>query len=706
MPPIPPGFTFLKVRGIPIGANWTWLLVFALIVWSLGSALFPRTYPGLESSHAYAMAAITAVLFFGSILLHELGHAFRAIREGMTIEGITLWLFGGVARFRGMFPSPGAEFRIAVAGPLVSVALALGFGAVALTGGALDWPREIRGVVDYLARINAILVMFNAVPALPLDGGRVLRSWLWQRQADFVTATVSAARAGRAFGYLLIGTGLLGAFTGAGVGGLWFVFLGWFLLQAAQAEATAAQLHDAFAGLSVADVMTPNPFVIDASTPVDDFVTQTGWTRHSTYPVVEAGRPAGMVSLRLAAEVPPDRRGATLVRDAMVRDAPAVAPGTALIDALEALRPLGRAVVQSDDRVVGILSMSDVGRALELRQLRRPAKPPARGAGLLPWAVVVTSMALAIGLLWHPPLAVVSPGEAIDVARDVSVEEASSGPVSGRYLLTSVRLSQPSALFTAIAAIHPDQDVLPLGAVLPAGADPEQFLRDQQELFRQSRQLAAAAAAIAVGLKVEVAGSGARVVGIMPAAPAAEKLRTGDVIVAIDGREVRHVEDLREIVRGRPAGTSFAITVLRRGVRTPVTVKSARLAPGAEGAVGIGVFVETRDLDVRLPFAVRFRERDIGGPSAGLAYALAITDLLDPADLARGRSIAATGTIDLDGRVGPVGGVHEKAIAARERGADLLLVPAGELDAARGTGLEVRGVSSLTDALAMLRGRA
>src|SRR3990172_6650138 len=238
-------FIFVRVRGIPIGANWSWLFVFALLTWSLGSALFPRTYPGLSGSAYWAMGLVTAILFFGSVLLHELGHAFRALKEGMRIEGITLWLFGGVAKFVGMFPSPGAEFRIAIAGPIVSVALAGGFGVLAFAGRELGWPASTRGVVDYLARINAILVGFNMVPALPLDGGRVLRAWLWHRQRSFSADTVSAARAGRAFGGLLIGLGLLGFFTGAGTGGLWFVFLGWFLLQAAQAEASFALVRQA-----------------------------------------------------------------------------------------------------------------------------------------------------------------------------------------------------------------------------------------------------------------------------------------------------------------------------------------------------------------------------------------------------------------------------------------------------------------------------
>ena len=241
-------FTILRVRGIPIGVHWTWLLVFAIVVWSLGTVLFPATYPGLDGATYLAMAVAAALLFFGSVLAHELGHALRALDEGQQIEGITLWLFGGVARLLGSPHSPGTELRVAAAGPAVSVALAALFGGAALAGDRLGWPAALQGVVDYLGRINLILLAFNLVPALPLDGGRILRAWLWRRQASFVAATRSAARAGRAFGIVLVTVGLLELFTGAGLGGVWLVFLGWFLIQAAQDKATMALQRQVLAG--------------------------------------------------------------------------------------------------------------------------------------------------------------------------------------------------------------------------------------------------------------------------------------------------------------------------------------------------------------------------------------------------------------------------------------------------------------------------
>ena len=229
-----PTFQLGSIAGIRISANWSWLIVFALITWSLASAVFPSQNPGFSDGEYIVMAVAAALLFFASLLLHELGHALQARREGVEIEGINLWLFGGVAQFKGSFPSAGAEFRIAIAGPLVSLALGVFFVLVAVFAGL---PNAIDGVVAWLGYTNLILLAFNLLPALPLDGGRVLRSALWHFRGDLQWATSVASGIGRGFGFLLIALGLFmfifeGAFSGA-----WLAFVGWFLLQAATAEA-------------------------------------------------------------------------------------------------------------------------------------------------------------------------------------------------------------------------------------------------------------------------------------------------------------------------------------------------------------------------------------------------------------------------------------------------------------------------------------
>ncbi|HVL81620.1 MAG TPA: site-2 protease family protein [Actinomycetota bacterium] len=699
-------FTFLRVRGIEIGANWSWLIVFGLVGWTLGSFLFPQQYPGLGRSTYLVLGFVTAMLFFASILLHELGHAFQALKEGMRIDGITLWLFGGVARFQGMFPSAGAEFRIAIAGPVVSIAIAAAFAGVAWAGNALGDLGPVQPAVEYLAYINAIVVLFNLVPALPLDGGRVLRAYLWHRQRSFTAATLSASKAGRAFGFTLIAVGVLGLFGGRGIGGLWFALLGWFLLQAAGSEANVALLRQALRGVRAADLMSSDPATVGPSVSISRFLDEVaGPAGHSTYPVLEDGRLVGLMSLRRVGDVPQHERAMRTVGEVMLplESVPVLAPEADVFEAVQALgEPPGRAVVSRGGEVVGILSGTDIRRALELQQLRGQPEPDpgARSAGPFVWVVVSLAIAAAAGFLYHPPVAVITPGDTLDVTRDITISGAETSEVNGRYLLTSVRLEQPNLLGVALAYAR-GWEVMSINRVIPPDTDPDRFLDQQRDTYRQSQMVAAAAAAQAVGMEVSITGSGARVEAIPQGVPAAEALEVGDVIVGVNGQEVRIADDLGAAIRPHPPGTEFALSVRRGGGTTEVRTRSA---PLPENVVGIGVYVSTVDMDVDLPFEIEFRRRVIGGPSAGLAFALAIADMLDPADVANGRTIAATGQISLDGTVREVGGVSEKATAVERRGSDVFLVPGSEVAAARAGGeVRVFGVGSLADALRLLR---
>jgi PDZ domain-containing secreted protein/Zn-dependent protease/CBS domain-containing protein len=701
-------FTIIKIRGIPIGAHWSWLFVFALVVWSLSSQLFPVTYPGLSDSTYLGMGIVAGVLFFVSVLLHELGHAFRAMREEMKIDGITLWLFGGVARFSGSFPSPGAEFRIAAAGPAVSIVLVGVFLAASRVADAASAPEVVIAVADYLARINAIVVAFNLVPALPLDGGRILRSWLWRRQGDFVAATKSAVRAGMAFGVLLAGVGLLDFLTGGGgAGGLWFVFLGWFIIQAAQGESSYAAVQQLLAGRRVREFMSPDPDVVDPRTSVMDLLESAiGPRAHSSYPVVEGERLVGMVGLRRAGSVPFEDRAHKNVADVMVpiEDLETLTADTEMMEAVATLQEdPKRAPVMDDGRLVGIISLSDAMRAIELESVRRPPESGrARSSGIAVWVIVGALILAAAGYLYHPPVVVLRPGITLDVADDISITGIDTTSVNGEYLLTSVRLVQPNALGAAWSVLFTDDQVVSASDVIPRGVDDREYFQQQREIFRQSEIISAGAAAQAVGMEVSVTGSGAVVSDVVQGAPAAGVLEPGDVIVAVDGDRIQLSTDLQRIVRSSPAGTEFDLTVERGSRRIQVGVRSSRLSGAAEGTVGVGVFITTRDFDVELPFDIDFRERAIGGPSAGLIYALAITDLLDERDYADGRTIAATGTMDIDGSVGAVGGVAPKAVAVEDAGADVFFVPDREVDDVTIDSLNVRGISDLEAALRAL----
>lgn len=703
--------TLFRVRGVPVKVGWSWLVIFLLVLWSLATSFFPATYPGLGTGAYLLMAAAATVLFFGSVLVHELSHTLRSLREGVPVREISLWLFGGVSRADEPLPGPGAEFRVVVAGPLASAALALAFLAITVGARAAGLSPVWVGVPDYLARINGLLLAFNLVPALPLDGGRLLHSLLWWRSGDSATATIYAATAGRVFGAVLVAIGLVSMLAGQGLGGLWFVLIGGFLLQAVRQEVLAARVTQAFTGLRVRDVMTTTLQTVEASMTIEEFAAfLDSGPSHPAYPVLDHGELVGLLLLGQAGAVPLPRRPFVRVGDVMVGEdeVPVVHADDLVVEAVRVLgREPGRAVVRehANGRIVGLVSVTDLSRALEAA----PRRPRARGRSRASAALALLASAavvLAAAAFYHPPFVVLSPGETFDVRNDVRISGAPVQRPSAPYLLTSVRLSQPSALSLVAAAFRSDREVLSAGEVLPSSVPPAAVDRLERSLYVESQQTAAVAAARAVGYHATLTGSGARVLGFPSSSPAEKVLRVGDTITAVDGVPVHFASDLRDAVVGRPAGETNHLTVLRAGRTLRVAVTSTRLQV-VSGGTGIGVLVDTRDLHAVLPFQVAFRQRPgIGGPSAGLAYALAITDMLDRSDDAKGRPVAATGTMAPTGTVGPVSGAQEKAVAARLAGAKVFLVPDEDLSSVQDAQIDVVGVTTLQQAVRVLRGSA
>lgn len=287
----------------------------------------------------------------------------------MQIDGITLWVFGGVARFRGTFPSAGAELRIALAGPAVSLVLAVVFIAAALL---LDLPSGVDGVTFWLGQINAILLVFNLLPALPLDGGRVLRALLWMKRQDFQAATTVAAGLGRGFGQLMVVAGLLLFVFTAAFAGLWLALIGLFLIGAAETEAQMAVTKEALDRLRVGDLMVADPVSVGPDLPLDRFMDDVFLRRrHTAYPVVgEDGDPLGIVSFRDAAARPREDWPRHTVADAMLPLDRVLVIGDDddLVEAYIALLadPVHRALVLDDGRLAGLLSLTDVSRILEV----------------------------------------------------------------------------------------------------------------------------------------------------------------------------------------------------------------------------------------------------------------------------------------------------------------------------------------------------
>jgi Zn-dependent protease/CBS domain-containing protein len=369
--------TLGRIAGVEVRINWSWLVILALIVWSLAVGVFPSQNPGLSRGVHLAMAIAAALLFFASLLLHELGHAWQARREGMEIDGITLWLFGGVSRFKTRFTTAGAEFRIAIAGPLVSLVLGVVFVLIALAG----LPSAVDGVAAWLGYINLSLLVFNLIPALPLDGGRVLRAALWQARGDLGWATRIATDIGRGFGYLFIALGIAmfifqGSFSGA-----WLAFIGWFLLQAATAEARYIATQAALDGLRVRDLMVRSPVTVDGGLTVGQFVDEVARSRRFTsYPVVDGERPIGLLAFRSVTALPRSEWDTRRVREAMIPldEVPLLSEETSAVDALAALSPptANRGLVVENGRLVGLLSITDLTRALEVRRAPRPTAAP------------------------------------------------------------------------------------------------------------------------------------------------------------------------------------------------------------------------------------------------------------------------------------------------------------------------------------------
>lgn len=368
-------FRLGRIAGVPVGVNWSVLVIFLLIAWALSASQFPRAYPG-HSAVAYVAAGLAAaVVFFLGLLAHEVAHAVVAKRNGIEVEGITLWLFGGVSELKGEARDPGAELRIAGVGPLVSLIIGLFFGAIALLLALAGAHGLLLGALSWLAGINVLLAIFNVLPAAPLDGGRLLRAAVWKATGDRTKASVVAARAGWILGALLIGLGLWQFLAGSGVGGLWLALIGWFLIGAAGMEERQARMGSALRGIRVAEVMTPQPQTASGEMTVADFVDHYLFAyRHSALPLTEEGRPVGLVTLDRVRGIPADRRASTTLAEVSCRADELVLanPDEQLTDLLPRLSQCadGRALVVTDQRLVGIVSPSDISRAVQRGSMR------------------------------------------------------------------------------------------------------------------------------------------------------------------------------------------------------------------------------------------------------------------------------------------------------------------------------------------------
>jgi Zn-dependent protease/CBS domain-containing protein len=369
-----------RVAGLPLAAHWSVLFVVWLITWSLASGVLPEAVADQPTVSYWVAGAAGALTFFGSLLAHEVAHAIVARRSGLAVEGLTLWLFGGMAKLGGHPPNPQADLRIAAVGPATSLVLSASFGVLAVATAGLGTPELVVAVLVWLAAINLILGLFNLIPGAPLDGGRVLRALLWRRHGDWTRAALSAARAGQTVGYGLMGVGVLEFVLLPGIGGLWMVLIGWFVLNASRAERADVLTRQALGGVRVRDVMSRNPRIAPGWISVGELIERYLLElSHSAYPVEGLdGRILGLVTLHQLRAVPASERSTTFVADAAVPldEVPTVSPDDPLESALQHLQATatgGRILVLDDHRLVGILTTTDVSHAVDVRRLGAPA---------------------------------------------------------------------------------------------------------------------------------------------------------------------------------------------------------------------------------------------------------------------------------------------------------------------------------------------
>lgn len=365
------GVPIARVAGIRISADWSVLLIGALLAWGVAGGAVPLEVPGTPVWLAWIAGVIAAALLIASLVAHELGHALLARRRGIAVEGIKLWLFGGVAQMSGDLMTGSTEMLVAVIGPAITCMLAGAFFGSSWLLVQVGAPPLVVVVSDWLAAVNLALLLFNLIPAFPLDGGRILRGFLWTRTKNRMSATVAAARAGRFFAMVVIGLGVLDLFFLNPVGGLWLVLIGWFLASAARGEATGEQARHALEGVLVGDVMSKNPVIVPSwitvELLVEQYVMGHDFTSFPTHSI--DGRIDGLVTMRGIKQVPIQERGNRRAIDIAIPadQVPIARQDEPVTDLLKRIGTAsdGRAMVYDGGTLVGIVSPSDIARLFQ-----------------------------------------------------------------------------------------------------------------------------------------------------------------------------------------------------------------------------------------------------------------------------------------------------------------------------------------------------
>ena len=367
-------FKIGKIFGIEIGVHWSWVFIFALITWSVAESVLTEFFPEWSSSQRWVVGVVVAIIFFASILLHELSHSLVAKAKGIPVNGITLFVFGGVSNLGREAQTAGEEFQIAIVGPLTSLAIGVAFAIAwaALRGAA----PEVSAIAGYLALINGAIAAFNMLPGFPLDGGRVFRSIVWARTNDLLRATRIASRVGVGIAYGMIAVGLVSVFFFGLFGGLWYVLIGLFLKAASEGSYATLRVESALKDVHVAAVMRPAPEPVHAALALQRLIDERLLaTAERAFLIERDGAIAGLITATDIAKVPRERWAGTRVEEAMVpaEQVVTVTPDTGLVEAMRLIQQhdVDQLPVIDDGRIVGMLTRGDVMRHIELRTVFR-----------------------------------------------------------------------------------------------------------------------------------------------------------------------------------------------------------------------------------------------------------------------------------------------------------------------------------------------
>ena len=362
-----------RIMGIPVRIHYTMWFVFILIAWSLAYGYMPSQYPGLGVAAYWAIGIASAVILFGSVLIHELSHSYIAKKNGLPIGRITLFFFGGVSEMTEEPQDPGLEVRMAAAGPLMSFLIAAVLSFLWYLGDIAKAPVAVTATLGYGALINAVLGAFNLLPAFPLDGGRVLRGSIWKRSKNLLGATKTATRVSEGISLLMMLGGFVSIIFGNFVNGIWIIFLGWFIRSGAETSLKQTLVGETLSGVTVGDIMTRDVLTVPSNITVQQLVSEYFLVhRHGGYPVVEDGEVLGMVTMHCVRSVPKERREAATVREAMIpcEQAVTVKPTVSALEALNTMarRNVGRLLVLDGPRLLGIVSRGNLMRTIRTRQ--------------------------------------------------------------------------------------------------------------------------------------------------------------------------------------------------------------------------------------------------------------------------------------------------------------------------------------------------